>query len=74
MKKIYFVICILFSIGFTSCTFPKCTVDNKLRREIFNECLKNIPKGPERTVTNDWDEVIVECRNTSLILGETCTK
>jgi len=59
---------------FTSCTLPECTVDNKLRREIFNECLGNIPKGPERTVTNDWDEVIVECRKTSRYLSESCTK
>ena len=76
MKKIYFIVCILFVVTLSSCdvSFPKCTTDNKLRREIFNECLKNIPKGPERTTYNDWEEVVVECRYTSLCLSQTCTK
>jgi hypothetical protein len=74
MNKIYFIICILFLLTIVSCRNQERTVDNKLRIEIFNECLKNTPKGPERTVANDWDEVIVECRNTSIILSEICVK
>lgn len=35
--------------------------DQCMRREIFFQCLSSIPKGPEKTVTNDWDEVVSEC-------------
>lgn len=50
----------------TACgeTAPSFTVDQKLRRELFFQCLAAVPKGPERTGTsNDWDEVISECGN-----------
>lgn len=35
--------------------------DQELRRQLFKECLSVVPKGPERTVYNDWDEVVSEC-------------
>lgn len=36
--------------------------DQCLRREIFNECLAKIPKGPEKIHnSNDWDEAIDSC-------------
>jgi len=35
--------------------------DQKLRREIFMQCLEKIPKGPETVKYNDWQEVINEC-------------
>ena len=37
--------------------------DQALRRQIFKECLAAIPKGPERTVYNDWAEVVSECES-----------
>lgn len=36
-------------------------IDQCLRREIFVECMQNIPKGPIESYSNDWDEVISEC-------------
>ncbi len=36
-------------------------VDQCLRQQTFEACMKNIPKGPESPVTNDWDEVIYAC-------------
>ena len=41
---------------------PKAVTDQKLRREIFFQCLGALPKGPERVSnSNDWDEVVSEC-------------
>lgn len=37
-------------------------VDMCLQRELFNECMKNLPAGPVATKYNDWDEVVKECR------------
>lgn len=37
--------------------------DQELRAKIFKECLSAIPKGPERTVYNDWSEVVEACEN-----------
>lgn len=37
--------------------------DQGLRRQIFKECLQMLPKGPERTVYNDWAEVVSECES-----------
>jgi major membrane immunogen (membrane-anchored lipoprotein) len=36
-------------------------VDQCLRREILMQCLATVPKGPEATKYNDWDEVVSEC-------------
>ena len=41
-------------------------VDKCLFREIFNECLKNVPKGPQSTKYNDWDEVVALCHDVSV--------
>jgi hypothetical protein len=37
--------------------------DQCLRREIFMQCLGTVPKGPDSTKYNDWDEVVSECEN-----------
>jgi hypothetical protein len=36
-------------------------IDQCLRRELFNECMAALPEGPQRTVANDWDEVVEAC-------------
>ena len=33
-----------------------------MQRELFNECMKLLPAGPQATKYNDWDEVVSECR------------
>lgn len=35
--------------------------DKCLQREIFNECLKTVPKGPNNVRYNDWSEVVEQC-------------
>lgn len=36
-------------------------VNQEIRERLFFQCLERIPKGPEQTKYNDWDEVISEC-------------
>lgn len=37
-------------------------VNQCLKRELFVECMKVLPSGPQRTGTsNDWDEVVDSC-------------
>ena len=43
--------------------FTAPTVDQCLRREIFTNCLTNLPAGPAATKYNDWDEVVSSCEN-----------
>jgi hypothetical protein len=41
---------------------PPSSSDQCMRREIFQQCLAAVPRGPERVATsNDWDEVVAEC-------------
>ena len=43
--------------GCTESTGP----DQCLRREIFQQCMKALPAGPQATKYNDWDEVVGKC-------------
>jgi hypothetical protein len=59
----------------TACAPPKGPdPDQKVRREIFIECLRTVPNGPQATKYNDWSEVVSECGSQayyiSLNLGE----
>jgi hypothetical protein len=40
-------------------------VDQCLRREVFKECLAELPAGPQFTDYNDWSEVVAECSQSS---------
>jgi hypothetical protein len=46
-------------------TVSPAAPDQCLRREIFTECLRLVPKGPDTVVNNDWDEVIEACALTA---------
>jgi hypothetical protein len=35
--------------------------DQDVRREVFFECLRAAPAGPQHTKYNDWSEVVGEC-------------
>ena len=37
--------------------------DKEERKKFFFQCLSSLPKGPEITEYNDWDEVVNECGN-----------
>jgi len=36
-------------------------VDQCLRHQYFEECLKTVPPGPSATHYNDWDDVVEAC-------------
>jgi hypothetical protein len=36
-------------------------LDQCQRREIFQQCMKLLPAGPQVTKYNDWDEVVRQC-------------
>lgn len=57
-------IIILAALMLVGCDKPPQSmreVDQCLRREIFMQCLAAVPKGPESTRYNDWDEVVSQC-------------
>ena len=53
---------------------PKYLYDVNLERKVFYECLKSVPKGPQSTVMNDWDEVVKECRRAAFYYSRKCIK
>lgn len=43
---------------------PKYDIDQCMRREIFQQCLQALPKGPEHVSnSNDWAEVVEACES-----------
>jgi hypothetical protein len=56
--------------AYASNTDDVIIMDQCLRREIFNECLKNLPGGPVATKYNDWDEVVSECRTAAYYMSK----
>lgn len=52
--------------------------DQTVRNRIFMECLKALPKGPESTKYNDWDDVVDSCEHAayyqSLQIGQSPIK
>ena len=45
--------------------FCQSMPDNTDRQRIFKECMQLLPKGPEKTHYNDWDEVVEACDETA---------
>ena len=56
--------------GCTESTGP----DQCLRREIFQQCMKALPVGPQATKYNDWDEVVAECGAQARRMSLKCVK
>ena len=69
MKKII-SLCILISFVFGTCMSTP-TINRKLQREIFMECLKNTLKGTARTSSTNWDEIIWSCERASYRMSQT---
>ena len=40
-------------------------IDQCLRRELFERCMKLLPAGPVSTQYNDWDDVVDSCDMTA---------
>lgn len=57
------LIIIVFLLSLIGCSEDKCQLkyDHELKREIFFQCMKALPAGPQATKYNDWDEVVSEC-------------
>ena len=64
MKKFLFLI-VFFLFGCEDIVEEKPTDivrDQCLRIQLYQQCMKDLPKGPEVVGTsNDWDEVIGQC-------------
>jgi hypothetical protein len=50
---------VLFVAGCDEVKGP--VVNQEIRERLFFQCLERIPKGPEQTKYNDWDDVVREC-------------
>jgi hypothetical protein len=53
------------------CGLNPVYVDNIKRRELFLECMKALPAGPQQTQYNDWDEVVKACDNAAYFQAQT---
>ncbi len=54
----------LFTVGLGGCADPDPQlVDQCMRREIFQQCMKALPAGPKATRYNDWGEVVSKCED-----------
>lgn len=62
MKTILAVIIILSATGCST----KTEVNQCLVVVLFNNCMQQLPEGPESTHYNDWDEVVRTCSITAL--------
>ncbi len=50
-------------------TFFPPTVNQCLRAEAFQSCMRSLPAGPQATKYNDWDEVVDSCSQTAYYLA-----
>lgn len=62
--KAIFVIPFLFLLAACN-TENQTQADQCLRVDLFKQCMALLPKGPDKTVYNDWDEVVAECGSQS---------
>ena len=63
MNYIY-KLCALSSIMLLAACQPSpdtSTPDQCIRAELFQQCMKALPSGPQFTRYNDWDEVVNSC-------------
>ena len=60
---------LIFGLLLVGCDQPDYWPDQAMRRRMFAECLARIPKGPEVTRYNDWDEVVQECGHQAYYLS-----
>lgn len=62
-KKCYALLTITLLLAGCEPPGPHGYTDQDVRREVFFECLKTVPAGPEHTKYNDWSEVVSTCGN-----------
>jgi hypothetical protein len=65
MKKLFILIVLsIFLYPCEKALASRC-IDQCLRSNLFEKCLKIIPQGPKTTKYNDWDEVVDSCSSQS---------
>jgi hypothetical protein len=58
---------IVAAVALSACDVnPQSVVDQCLRPQLFEQCMRALPAGPVATHYNDWDEVVDSCRDYSL--------
>jgi hypothetical protein len=73
MKKITILVFVIILLS--GCVrYSKYIVDRDEQKQNFLQCLAAIPKGPESTHYNDWDEVINSCNNIAESQATYCIK
>lgn len=65
------ILLLIVAAMLTACakSTPETQVDQCLRQDMFSKCMKELPKGPEKTVYNDWDSVVSECGHQAYLLS-----
>lgn len=65
---------ILLLVLLASCenTTPRYGTDQVMRQRLFKECMAALPKGPEKTTYNDWDEVVEACDSVAYWQARVC--
>ena len=68
MKLSFFAIVVLM-VALTGCVGgpspPPTQINQCLRTDLFKQCMAELPRGPDHTHYNDWDEVVEECNEVS---------
>ncbi len=61
------IISILSILTLTGCEATQTgpTVDQCMRKDLFQQCMKLIPPGPTNVQYNDWQEVVEQCALTA---------
>ena len=73
MKIMLAVICLALA-GCGGSSRPKYALDQALRAERFDACMKALPVGPQSITAagNDWDEVVEACDNAAYYQANIC--
>lgn len=59
----YILVCVM-ALMLAGCDGMPLPV-RELQPMYFDQCLKNLPNGPQKTHYNDWAEVVSQCRYAS---------
>ncbi len=66
MKPISNIALVVCSVTLLAACEPSpdaATSDQCLRAELFQQCMKALPAGPQVTKYNDWNEVVNACES-----------
>jgi hypothetical protein len=58
---LFFLVCLVACQDESRCY--KVAQDQKLRQELFCNCLKSVPKSPEVMGKSDWSKIVSKCED-----------